>query len=168
MPWHNPRPHLLAPAPPAGAQALTATDVVLRQARKLHRAARCGGISSALPAVRRVHAAQVFPGRTLSTLYRERQALQRKHFLRALAIEAGFVDWESFRPMLQQMPLDAVAHFKVVDEGCAFLNSWFSNEAQAQAHASQYGGQVFRVGTQAVVVPPEAQFGGVGAGQPAA
>ena len=45
----------------------------------------------------------MFPGLALSALYRDRATPQRKHFLRALAVEAGFPDWEIFRPQLDLM-----------------------------------------------------------------
>ena len=147
----------VSPASSAGGQSITAAKLVLRQARRLHRAAQSERISSAMPAVRRVHAAGVFLDRPLSTLYRERQNLKRKHFLRALAAEAGFPDWERFRPHLDRMPPAAVEHFKVADEWFVFLNSWFSNEEQACAFAHEHGGRVLHVGTQAVVVSPDSQ-----------
>lgn len=141
----------------AGKQSITAAELVRRQARRLHRAALLGTIAIALPALRRVHAADIFPDRLLSTLYRERQGLKRKHFLRALAVEAGFPDWERFRPHLDQMPPEALDHFKVVDEWFVFLNSWFSTDEQAHAFARQHGGRVSRVGNQAVVVSQDSQ-----------
>ncbi len=110
-----------------------------------------------MPALRRVHAAGVFPDRPLSAIYREREGLKRKHFLRALAVEAGFPDWERFRPQLDLMAAEAFDYFKVVDEGFAFLNLWFSNEAQAREFVRRHGGRVLRVGNQAVVVGPDSQ-----------
>lgn len=146
---------LIPPTPVASRKTITAAELVLRQARKLHRAAQSESISLAMPAVRRIHAAGVFPGRPLSLLYRERQGLKRKHFLRALAQEMGFPDWERFRPCLDQMSPEAFEHFKVADAWYVFLNSWFSSEEQARLYAAQYGGRVVRVGTQAVVISPE-------------
>jgi hypothetical protein len=152
--------------PSPGKLPLTARQLVLRQARKLHRAATSTSIVFAMPAVRRVHAAGVFPGLALSALYRERATLQRKHFLRALAVEAGFPDWETFRPQLDLMPPEAFEHFKLADEGFAKLNTWFSNEAQAQAFADQHGGRVVKVGAQAVVMPLDVQAEAPDGGQP--
>ena len=149
MPEHRKTSTAPASAPRARPHAVTATDVVLRQARKLHRAASNGSIVSALPAARRVHAAGIFPGRALSVSYRERSELRRKHFLRALAVEAGFADWESCRAQLERLPVEVFARFKVEEEWFAYLNSWFSNELQAQAFADRHGGKVIRVGAQA-------------------
>ena len=137
--------------------SITAIDLVRRQARRLHRAARSGSLALALPALRRVHAACVFPDRPLSAIYRDRDSLKRKHFLRALAVEAGFPDWERFRPHLDQMASEAFDHFRIVDEGFVFLNLWFSNEEQAHTFARQHGGQVLRVGHQAVVASQDSQ-----------
>lgn len=139
---------------------VSATALVLRHARRLHRAARSGSLGAALPAIRRVHAAGLFPGQALSALYREREQLQRKHFLRALAIEAGFPDWEQYRPQLDQLPPAAVDHLKVGTEWRGFCHAWFSTEAEARAHADAHGGRVLKVGAQAVVISPEAEAGG--------
>lgn len=146
---------LADPAPPR------AIDLVRQQARRLHRAAQSAQVLLALPAVRRVHAAGLFPGRALSALYRERATLlQRKHFLRALAVEAGFADWERFRPALDQMPPEAFEHYQLLGvEHVGRFNHWFSTEAEAQAHAGAHGGRVLRYGTQAVVLPVEPGVG---------
>lgn len=150
-PWH--------PADPAEAPSrpTTALELVLHQARKLHRAAQTGPLLQAMPALRRAHAAGVLPGRSLSTLFRERQQLQRKHFLRTLAVEAGYPDWEHYRPALVSMPPQAVDHLHASTGWHGFLNHWFSTEAEAREHAQQHGGTVHRVGTQAVVIAAEAE-----------
>jgi nitrous oxide reductase accessory protein NosL len=108
--------------------------------------------------VRRLHAAGVLPGRALSALYRERSELKRKHFLRTLAVEAGFADWESCKPQLERLPAGAFVRFKVEEDWFAYLNSWFSSESQAQEFVSRHGGTVVRVGTQAVVLSSEANL----------
>ncbi len=155
---------ILSPAPTsppqAGMRSITAADLVRRQARRLQRASQSESIADAMPALRRVHAAGVLPDLALGTLYRERRALKRKHFLRALAVEAGFPDWERFRPHLDSMPPEDFEHFKVSDEWFVFLNSWLSNKTQARSFAAAHGGRVLRVGTQAVVVAPDAQAEG--------
>lgn len=144
---------------PADKPAPTAYQLVLRQARRLHRAANSDQVLFAMPSVRRAHAAGVLPGLALSELYHDRATLKRKHFLRTLAVEAGFADWETFRAQLERMSPDAFEHFKLADEGVAQLNVWFSDEAQAQVHADAHGGRVVRVGKQAVVVPVDAADG---------
>lgn len=154
----QPHTHLLPiPVLPASRhRPAPAVDIVLSQARRLHRAARLGSISVAMPAIRRAHAAGVFSELTVSALYRQRQLLQRKHFLRTLAIEADFPDWERFRPELRRLVPEAVANLQAVEALWPSLNLWFSTEAQAAAHAREHGGQVLRVGRQAMVVPADA------------
>jgi hypothetical protein len=154
---HSPSSSAAFSAGQESISAIAAIELVRRQARRLHRAALSGSIAVAMPALRRVHAADIFPDRPLSTIYREREGLKRKHFLRTLAVEAGFPDWERFRPHLDQMPPEAFDHFKVVDEWFVFLNSWFSNEEQAHAFARKHGGRALRIGNQAVVVSPDSQ-----------
>lgn len=52
----------------AGQDSITAIELVRRQARRLHRAARSGSLALAMPALRRVHAAGIFPDRLLSAI----------------------------------------------------------------------------------------------------
>jgi len=141
----------------ASSRPTTAIDLVLHQARRLHRAAQNGPLLQALPALRRARAAGVLPGRLLGTLFRERQQLQRKHFLRTLAVEAGHADWEHYRAALDSLPPQAVDHLRAPDGWHGFLNHWFSTEAEAHDHARRHGGTVHRIGTQAVVIAAEAE-----------
>ncbi len=161
MPEHDSisRPFASSGFQPDSPLAVSSAALVRRQAHKLHLAARTGSISLAMPALRLLQSTDIFPGQALSTLYRQRQKLQRKHFLRALAVQAGFADWESLRPQLDQLPAEAFDHFKANNEWVANINAWFSDEQQAQAHAQQYGGRVYRVGTQAMVRSVEALQG---------
>ena len=138
--------------------SLCAIDLVLMQARRLHLAAKAGSISSAMPVLRRIHAAGLFPDKPLGALFRQRATLKRKHFLRLLAVESGFPDWERFRPVLQHWSPEALDHFKVAEEGFAFLNCWFSTEEQALAYVEQHGGRVLRVGRQAIVMASDARL----------
>lgn len=159
---HSPVLSELAPAGAEADPADIAVSLLLRLARKLHRAATSGSVSSALPALRRVHAAGVFPGQKLSALYAQRQQLKRKHFLRVLAVEAGFPTWERFRPQLARWRSEDLARFRVsdggvLDERFGSLNLWFSTEDEARAYALQHGGQVIKRGTQAMVVSAEVQ-----------
>ena len=59
---------------------------------------KAGSISQTMPAIRRVHAAGAVQQLSVSAAYHQRQQLQRNHFLRTLAVKAGFSDWERFRP----------------------------------------------------------------------
>jgi hypothetical protein len=143
-----------------------ATVIVLRQARKLHRAASTGTLRESMPALRRLHTAAVLPGLTLRALHETRHDLKRKHFLRALAIEAGYPDWELFRAVLDNLPEAAVQQFRVMDDQLMFLNLWFSDEEQALAYVRVYGGTSIRVGKQAVVISPDSVDPTRAAGRP--
>jgi hypothetical protein len=127
--------------------------MVLREAKRLHRAATSDALSTALPVLRRLLAAGALPCATLPELYRRRQAVQRKHILRTLAVEAGFGNWESYRPSLAGNDAALLAQLAVQESGGSHLNLWFSDEAQAQAYAAVHGGRAVRVGQQAVVLP---------------
>lgn len=131
----------------------SAAEVVLRQARRLHRSALSGSLSTALPVLRRMVTVGVFPGFSLKELFRCRGMIRRKHVLRMLAREARFASWEAFRPALHRWDPSAADHFEFEESGYAFLNLWFSNEQQAQEFVAKNGGRVFCIGAQAVVVP---------------
>lgn len=139
---------------PTSPNAISAVEQALRQARTLHRASKDATLLVALPAVHRAHAAGVFSELTLSALYRQRHLLQRKHFLRVLAVEAGFANWESYRPLLRNQPPQTLEHYTSWRE-FGYPNAWFSTHAQAIAFAAERGGKVVLYGQQAMVVRPE-------------
>lgn len=131
----------------------TSTRIVLREAKRLHRAATSDSLSAALPVLRRILAANAFAKGTLLDLFRARLAVQRKHVLRTLAFEAGHRSWEAYRPTLTGTDAMEFERFEVVEMGYANLNCWFSNETQASNFALSIGGRSVRVGNQAVVLP---------------
>lgn len=133
---------------------ISAVEQALRLARILHRASKDATLLVAMPAVRRAHAAGAFAELPLSTLYRQRHLLQRKHFLRTLAVEAGFANWESYLPALRAQPAQAPEHYNSGLE-FGYPNAWFSTHAQAVAFAEEHGARVVRYGQQAMVVRPE-------------
>ncbi len=137
-----------APAP----TSVSAVEQALRQARSPHRAAKTGTLTQALPAIRRAHGAGVFAELSLSALYRQRHLLQRKHFLRTLAAEAGFASWEAYLPTLRSQTPQAYGHY-TGGRDYGYPNAWFSTLAQAEAYATEHGGHVLRYGQQAMVVP---------------
>ncbi|RJG38607.1 hypothetical protein [Motilimonas pumila] len=126
----------------------------LKLARKLHRAAKNGAISEALPAIRRLHAAGASPLEKVSDIYHSRHQLQRKHFLRMLALEAGFSSWQTYLPTLKRLPDDSPSQNIMAHNGehIAKLNLWFATQQQAQDYAQTHGGQAFSYGHQGVVV----------------
>ncbi len=127
---------------------------VLREARRLHRAAVSGPLVCALPVLRRLLASGAMTPATLPVAYRQRATLQRKHVLRALAVEAGFDSWQAYRPALERMTAADLQHLAVWQRGPGCLNLWFRSAAEAEAFASTRGGSVVRMGRQAVVLPP--------------
>ena len=133
---------------------VSAVEQALRQARMLHRASKDATLLVAMPPVRRAHAAGVFAELSLSALYRQRHLLQRKHFLRMLAVEAGFANWESYLPTLRSQPPQTLEHYTSWRE-FGYPNAWFSTHAQAIAFAEERGGKVVRYGQQAMVVRHE-------------
>jgi hypothetical protein len=130
-----------------------AVALVLREARRLHRAARSASLCACLPVLRRVLAAQVVPGQALTALLRHRAAVQRKHLLHMLAVEAGHRHWQAYRSALADVRVADLAHFAVEECGHANLNLWFASELAAQRYAAEHGGRSVRVGRQAVVLP---------------
>jgi hypothetical protein len=139
--------------PQSRGDATTSTQVVLREAKRLHRAATSGSLSAALPVLRRILAAGAVPTTTLPNLFGRRDTVQRKHVLRTLAYEAGHMNWEEYRPTLAHADGRQLEQFSVLEKGYANLNLWFSSESEAQRFATQHGGRAVRVGMQAVVLP---------------
>ncbi len=127
--------------------------LVLREAKRLHRSAKSDALSSSLPVLRRLLSAGVLRDTTLPNAFRARSTLQRKHFLRLLALEAGFSSWETYRPALQNTHPSELDAFIVLEKGWAFIHNWFPAEEQAQL--AKADGRVVRIGNQAVVLTPQ-------------
>ena len=126
--------------------------LLLREAKRLHKAAISEQLAPSLPVLRRLLASHVMQGLSLPELRRHRSMVQRKHLLRMLAKEAGFPCWEAYRQALTEMPPDQLAHFEIARQGAGQLNLWFSTMDEAQAHVKDHGGRAMRVGRQAVVL----------------
>ena len=131
----------------------SALGLVLRTAKRLHRAATSQSTADSLPVLRRLLAANVLTGTSLPQLNRERDGIQRKHLLRLMALEAGHESWETYRAALLNMPPEDVQHFDILRQKAGYPNLWFSTPDQARAHATRHGGKVVHVGAQAVVLP---------------
>lgn len=138
---------------PNGGTTSDAAIAVLREARRLHRIALSDALSKSLPILRRVLSSNTLHGMSLPALFRSRSAVQRKHILRTLAIEAGFESWETYRLALGTMTIDQLEHFDIIQRQIGYPNFWFSSLVEAQEHALKHGGRTMRVGQQAVVVP---------------
>lgn len=142
------------PSPEASGPGSSTSSIerVAREARRLHRAVQSDRLSSALPVLRRLLRAGVVTDASLTELHARRTTLQRKHFLRLLACEAGYLSWEAYRPVLARLRAEDLPHFELHEPGPAQLHVWFSTPALASEYAAAQGGRVFQVGTQAVVV----------------
>lgn len=131
----------------------SSTQLVLREAKRLHRAATSDSPSTALPVLRRLLAAAAVPTRTLPRQFVARHTVQRKHLLCTLAREAGYPSWEEYRGALPLLGKEQILRADLLARGASTLKLWFSNEAEATAYAAEHGGHVVRVGQQAVVLP---------------
>lgn len=129
-----------------------AADMVLREARRLHRAALSESLAVSLPMLRRLLSTQVLCGLSLPQLHRSRDTVRRKHVLRMLAIEAGHASWEAYRKALYGLRAEELQHFDIVQRTAGYPNLWFSSAAEAEQHAGRHGGRVVRVGRQAVLL----------------
>lgn len=129
-----------------------AVELVLRQAKRCQRLANTGSISAALPILRRLINAGAVAETSLSVLFRQRATLQRKHFLRMLALEAGFSSWELLRPHLLTLGAAELAQLQWRENGAGKLNVWFSSPELAAQYVQEQGGKFITVGTQAVVM----------------
>jgi hypothetical protein len=130
----------------------SSVHLFLRQARYFQRAVESDSPSAALPILRRLIKVGAISETSLTQLFRTRQQLQRKHFLRMLALEAGFSSWEIFRPILAQMSAADLAVFQFLETGAAQLKLWFADCYSAQQYAAEQGGRVISVGQHAIVI----------------
>lgn len=149
-------PYRLVRAPRASVTSNSSSQIVLREARRLHRCASSDSLADALPVLRRLLAAQAVPGDTLPNLFRNRASVQRKHVLRTLAVEAGYRSWEDYSRALPRIDPQALAQSLGSVRSAANLKLWFTSEVEAVRFASLHGGLAARVGNQAVVLQADA------------
>lgn len=131
----------------------TAVDRVLREARKLHRAAASESLACALPVLRRLIASDTLQGISLPQLRKQRKLVRRKHILRMLAIEAGHASWEAYRHVLAAMQPHEIEDFDMLRRELGYPNLWFASLPEARAFAAEHGGRVLPFRRQAVVIP---------------
>lgn len=137
---------------PRSKNARNASQLILRQAKQLHRAASSESTASSLPVLRRLLASKAIAERPLPELHRRRDSIQRKHILRMLALEAGFSSWERYRDSLKDLPAEALAQFDVMRNEIGYPNLWFSTLVEAEVYVAEHGGKAVAVGGQALVV----------------
>lgn len=128
------------------------TEIVLREARRLHRAATSDSPAAALPVLRRLLAARAVPACSLPSLFNLRSTVQRKHVLRTLAVEAGFDSWESYSRALPRIDAALLQQAFEAGRDVSQLRRWFASPALATQYAAKRGGQVVPMGGQAVVL----------------
>jgi hypothetical protein len=121
----------------------------------LHKLALRGSLVFALPVLRRLLRAGLFPATTLPQLHRSRESVRRKHLLRMLAIESGYRSWEEFVPALEAASAADLPFVRALRVQASQLNLWFPSQDSASEFARQHGGEVIPIGSQAVVVPAE-------------
>ncbi len=131
----------------------TAVDWLLREAKKLHRAASSESRMRALPVLRRLISSQTLVNISLVELSRQQSMIQRKHLLQMLAREAGYPDWASYRKALADLPAEQLDNYALAMRQAGYPNLWFSNLEQAQAYAAEHGGKALPFASQAVVIP---------------
>lgn len=129
-----------------------AVRLVLREAKRLHRAAVSDSLAASLPVLRRLIASGILHGLSLPELSRRREIVRRKHVLQMLAIEASRPDWAEYRKDLASMDPGALPHFDILQRAAGYPNLWFSSPSEAEAHVAEHGGRSIRVGRQAVVI----------------
>lgn len=126
---------------------------LLKEAKRLHRAALSQSNMRALPVLRRLKSAEVIRGLSLLELRKTQGLIQRKHLLQLLASEAGFSSWANYKHALEHPALDSIEHFSLPMKQIGYPNLWFSNRAEADQYAHSQGGRAISVGHQAVVIP---------------
>jgi hypothetical protein len=131
--------------------------LVLRTAKRLHKAAFDAAPSQALPILRRVLASGSLRDLSLPQLHKNRTLVRRKHILRTLAVEAGYASWEAYREALASLRIEDLAHFDLVRSQVGYPNLWFASVAEAQAYVAAHGGRLMAVGEQAVVFVQDGQ-----------
>jgi hypothetical protein len=138
---------------PTSPEIGSAHALILADARRLHRLALRGSLASALPVLRRLIRADLFPTLSLPELHRQRGSIRRKHILRMLAIESGYRSWEELLPILERAAPTDLPFAKASRIDPSQLNLWFSSLDLAIRFTHEYGGEAVSVGPQAVVLP---------------
>jgi hypothetical protein len=119
----------------------------------LLRHARAAEVSVALPVLRRLLAAKLSGGLSLSALHRQRGELQLKTLLRLLAVELGYADWAACKAVIDSREAACLDRYRL-DAGAFgdFEKTWFTNAAMARDWQREHGGYVVPYGEQAVAI----------------
>ncbi len=130
----------------------TTIKLLLREAKKLHKAAKSDSLSCSLPILRRLISSNTLTNISLIELRDKQSMIQRKHILQMLAYEAGYSNWASYRQAIELNSASDIDHYSLSLQGAGYLNLWFSSQHEAEAYAKSQGGKAISVGQQAVVI----------------
>ena len=123
-----------------------------REAKRLCKAARSDTLTEALPALRRLRAAGLFDAHPLSALHRQRDRVQLKHCLSAVARESGFDDWPAVLTHHGSTLPAAATRWQLRAADLPYPNRWFASHTEARAWQAENGGRLVPYGAQAVVL----------------
>ncbi len=129
------------------------SDFLRSHARRLLRHARSDSLSVALPVLRRLHAAKLSGGLSVSALQANRAALQLKTLLRLLAIELGYADWARCKAEIDTREAACLDRYRL-DAGAFgdYEKHWFPDPTSASDWQRAHGGYVVQYGEQAVAI----------------
>lgn len=126
--------------------------LLLREAKKLHKASRSESISKSLPVLRRLIASKVLINISLLELRKNQTLVKRKHILHMLAYEAGYCSWTEYKQIVEIPHEKNVEHYAISLGEAGYPNLWFSTLKDAENYAVLNGGNPIPVGEQAVVI----------------
>ncbi len=130
-------------------------NLLLREAKRLHRAAKAESLQCALPVLRRLIASNTLKNISLVALHRKREIIQRKHILNMLAYEVGYNNWAEYKQEMIAGRTITTEHYSILLKNTGYPNQWFSNLKEAKEYARINGGKPIPVGNQAVVIVGE-------------
>ncbi|WP_370978451.1 hypothetical protein [Agaribacterium sp. ZY112] len=128
-------------------------ELLLKEAKKLHKSLKSESISVFLPVLRRLIATKTLKNIGLPELCRNKAMVQRKHILQMLAYEMAYDSWAQCRKALSRAQSDQQVHYCLALRRSGYPNHWFSSMHDAELYTREHGGKPVLVGSQAVVVP---------------
>lgn len=125
---------------------------LLREAKKLHKAAKSESLSRSLPILRRLISSNTLTNISLVELRNKTTLIQRKHILQMLAYETGYSNWASYRQAVESNQAENIDHYSFSLRKVGYPNLWFASFNEAESYAQTHGGNPVQVGHQAVVI----------------
>jgi hypothetical protein len=105
---------------------------------------RCDDRPRALRAAERFRVLPYFASADGDAVLEQRDSIQLKHALAAVAAELGYATWTDCKRRLEipaKQRVDTDRFFKA--RGCGFLNRWFARYDEARASLESHGGYLF-------------------------